>query len=251
MQRLLRIAAGLSGCVALLACLEGPTTGPISQLPAGGKHVLFIGNSLTYTNNLPRTVSDLAASMGDTVRVLDGSLPNFAVIDHALGMSNAVDVIRSQPWNFVVLQQGPTTTQLNRDTLILATKLLDPYVKQAGGRTANLMAWPNIGDEHLFDAVRTSALLAAQSVNGVFMPAGEAWHAAMIADPTIQLYGGDGYHPGPLGTYLAALVVYEGVTGRDARDLPSTAVVAGVTMTVPESTVRLLQKIAHETVAKY
>jgi hypothetical protein len=167
-------------------------------------------------------------------------------------MSNAVPVIQSQPWDYVVLQQGPTTTQLNRDTLIIATKILDPYVKAAGGRTALLMAWPNMDESHLFDAVRRSCLLASQAVpDGVFMPAGEAWRSAIAEDPTIPLYGGDGYHPGPIGTYLMALVIYERVTGKDARLLPGTAVVGGVNMTLPQERVRFLQRIAHETVARF
>jgi hypothetical protein len=246
-----QLLAGALGCATLLACLSDPPTVPITQLPSGGKHVLFVGNSLTYTNDLPRTVADMAASLGDTVRVFDASLPNFAVIDHALGMSNALAIVQSQPWDFVVLQQGPTTTQVNRDTLIIATKIIDPWVRQAGGRTANMMTWPQLGEAFLFDAVRRSAFLAAQAVNGVFMPAGEAWEAVMKADPAVPLYGGDGYHPGPLGTYVAALVVFESVTGRDARDLPDRAVVSGVTLSNPEETVRLLQEVAHSVVSKY
>ena len=256
MNRLFRFVAGavFSGTliVSLAGCLSFDITEPeITRLAAGGKHVLFIGNSLTYTNDLPGTVADLATAAGDTVRVLSVALPNYAVIDHALGMSNALGVIQSQPWDYVVLQQGPTTTQLNRDTLILAAKILDPHVKAAGGRTASMMAWPNMGEGHLFDAVRRSSMLAAQAVNGVFMPAGEAWRAAMDEDPTIPLYGGDGYHPGPVGTYLAALVILESVTGRDARALPAKAVVSGVTLTLPEERVRFLQRIAHETVARF
>lgn len=258
MKRLVRFLSGLglgAGLVAsLLGCLKLEITDPgtdIPELPAGGKHVLFIGNSLTYTNNLPRTVADLASASGDTIRVLEVALPNFAVIDHALGMSNAVSVIQSQSWDYVVLQQGPTTTLINRDTLIIASKLLDPYVKAAGGKIAQLMAWPHMSQPHLFDAVRASSSAAANAVGGVLIPAGQAWREALLLDPTVQLYGGDGYHPGPLGTYLAALVTYERVTGKDARLLPGTAVVAGVTMTVPEATVRFLQSVAHETAAKY
>jgi hypothetical protein len=62
------------------------------------------------------------------------------------------------------------------------------------------------------------------------------------------LYGPDGFHPAPLGTYLAALVVYEGITGHDARLLPQQAVVQGQTLPVAGGTVTLLQRIAHETV---
>ncbi len=79
-------------------------------------------------------------------------------------------------WDYVVLQQGPTTTLVNRDTLVIATKTVDPYVKAAGGRTAILMPWPHIDEPHLFNAVRQSALVASQSVTGgVFLPVGEAW----------------------------------------------------------------------------
>ncbi len=247
-------AATAASLIAFLSgCLKLDITDPgISQLPPGGKRVLFIGNSLTYTNSLPQTVAGLAEASGDTIRVLDVALPNFAVIDHVLGLSNAVDVIRSQSWDYVVLQQGPTTTQVNRDTLIIAAKLIDPYVKAAGGRTAVLMPWPQMHQPHLFDAVRQSALLASQSVQGgVFLPVGEAWRTAREADSSIELYGSDGYHPGPLGTYLAALVIYERVTGKDARQLPGTAVVARVPLAVPEGIVRFLQLVAHETVARF
>src|SRR3954469_4414809 len=88
--------------VAACLSIEDPIEKPLAD---GGHHVLFIGNSLTYTNDLPGTVSDLARSVGDTIRVKSVALPNFAVIDHALGQSNATDVIKSQDWEFVVLQQ--------------------------------------------------------------------------------------------------------------------------------------------------
>jgi hypothetical protein len=214
--------------------------------------VLFIGNSLTYTNNLPGTVAALARAAGDTIRVGEVALPNFAVIDHALGMSNAIDVIKSQSWELVVLQQGPTTTAINRDTLIIATKALDPIVKAAGGRTAQMMTWPQSGFPQQFPAVRASSLAASKSVEGgVFIPAGEAWRVALERDPSLNLYGPDGYHPGALGTYLAALVIYEKVTGHDARALPGTAVVDGMTLSLPETTVRFLQDVAHEVVSLF
>ena len=235
----------------IAACLNVVDPGAIPKLPAGGHHVLFIGNSLTYTNDLPGTVSALANSVGDTIRTASVALPNFAVIDHALGLSNAVDVIKSQQWEFVILQQGPTTTAINRDTLIIATKVLDPIVKSAGGRTAQMMSWPNSNALNLFPLVRATSQAAATSVEGgVFIPVGEAWRVALEQDPTIPLYGADGYHPAPLGTYLAALVIYEKVTGHDARLLPAIGVVAGGALSTSQQQVRLLQAIAHETVVK-
>jgi hypothetical protein len=219
--------------------------------PAPSHRVLFIGNSLTYFNDLPGTVAQLASSVNLTVEVTSVARPNFALIDHVNGKSNAVEVIRTGDWDYVVLQQGPSGLDLSRDTLLLATRLLDPYIKAAGGRSALFMVWPESARFEFFDEVHASYQLAAQEVAGLFLPAGEAWLGAWAADPQLQLYGPDGYHPSELGTYLAALVVFEGITGRDARSLPAEATVSGQRLSVPASRVRLLQQAAHDAVVRF
>jgi len=55
-------------------------------------------------------------------------------MDHALRASNALSVIQSEKWEYVVLQLGPTSTQLNRDTLGKDARSL-PARAIAGGRT--------------------------------------------------------------------------------------------------------------------
>ena len=42
----------------------------------------------------------------------------------------------------------------------------------------------------------------------MLMPVGEAWRGAWRQNPDAPLYGPDGFHPTPTGTYLAALVIY-------------------------------------------
>jgi hypothetical protein len=153
--------------------------------------------------------------------------------------------------DYVVLQQGPTPLPLYRDTLILATKWLQPYIKAAGARSAQLMVWPAATKRASFDDVRRSTQLAAKAVGGVFLPAGEAWRAAWSAGPRIALYGPDGFHPSELGTYLTALVVYEGLTGKDVTTLPARVTVAGKRMQIPSATIQLLQRAAHETVLRF
>jgi hypothetical protein len=216
----------------------------------GGYRVLFIGNSLTYSNDLPGTVARLGAMADVTIYVKSVALPNFAVIDHATGMSNAVETIQEGNWDYVVMQQGPTTTQIGRDTLILAVRQLDPLIRRAGGRPALLMISPPAGNPDAFDAVRQSYQQAAAAVGGLFLPGGEAWRTVLVANPDLPLYGPDGFHPGELGTYLTALVVYEGITGHDARSLPRRAVVAAHPLVLPDATILFLQRVAHETVAR-
>ena len=238
-------------CTLVGACSSGRS--PITPAPArsGVHRVLFIGNSLTYTNDLPGTVASVGLAFGDTVQVKTVAAPNLALIDHVSGQTDAVEAIQSDHWDYVVLQQGPTALPLYRDTLILATRWLDPYIRAAGARSAQLMVWPTVTKRASFDEVRRSNQLAAKAVGGIFLPAGEAWRVAWAGGSRVALYGRDGFHPSPLGTYLTALVVYEGLTGRDVRTLPPRATVAGQRLQVPTATIRRLQEVAHETVVHF
>lgn len=238
----------LSLFLAFAGCLG--TDGPTAPAP-GGHHVLFIGNSLTYTNDLPRTLTDVAALGGDTIRAEMVAYANFALEDH-LAAGTAQQAIALGGWEYVILQQGPSALESSRQSLIAATRTIDGLVRQAGGRTALYMVWPAKVNATDFPRVEGSYLLAAEAVNGVFIPVGLAWTAAWERDPALPLYGGDEFHPSPLGTYLAALVMYEKITGRDARLLPPTITVDGQAWPgVAPAVVRLLQDVAHEANAAY
>ncbi len=232
-------AAGALGCQ--------PASDPVAPLPVGGIRVLFIGNSLTYFNNLPGTLIDLALTTGDTIRAGVVAYPDFALVDH-LNQGAAMRSIASTPWSFVVLQQGPSSLQVNRDSLIALTRLFDGPIKRAGARTALFSVWPQTVNLATLPRAIESYQLAATAVGGVYLPVGAAWQTALAEDATLPLYNADGLHPSELGTYLAALVMYERFTGKDARLLPARAVVAGRALTsTPEPVIRRLQAIAHGT----
>lgn len=240
------------GLAATLLVASGVSCGnTVAPEPIGGIRVLFIGNSLTFLNDLPGTLSRMALAVGDTIHVSSVAQPDFALIDHYQGGSNALEAIASRRWDFVVLQQGPSTTPINRDSLIISTQLFNTRIRQAGATPALYMVWPSRDRIAFFDAARVSYQLAADTVNGIFMPAGRAWITAWESDPSLALYHPDDLHSSALGTYLAALVIYERLTGHDARQLPGSAVVEGNTLNVPEATIRLLQRAAHETNALY
>jgi hypothetical protein len=239
-MRVLASFATLAG----LSCLN--TSQSVTPLPPGGHHVLFVGNSLTYVNDLPATVAAIAQSAGDTIRVATEAQPNLALIDHLTGSSGAVNRIAQGGWEYVVLQQGPTPKGICRDSLILWTKLFDPLIRKIGAKPALFMTWPASNQTGIFDDVRISFQQAAAAVNGVFLPAGEAWRAALRVDANLDVYGPDGFHPSSIGTFLAALEIYERVTGRDVRTLPPFAFSNGQRMGLPEATVRMLQSAAHD-----
>ena len=240
LKRLPGLCLGLS--VMSVACLPGaPPTEPFA---AHAKHVLFVGNSLTNTNDLPRVFQDLAIAGGYDVGVTTLANANAALIDYAYDAS-AMTLVGRGTWDFVVLQQGTTSVAVCRDTLVLAARLMDPYIRRGGGVPALMMSWPSAHRQQLFPNVHDSFALAAQKVDGMFLPVGDAWLEAWKVNSQHGLYGGDGYHQSKAGTYLAALVIYKKLTGKDARALPTDLRVGADKILLPVAQVRQLQEAAH------
>src|SRR6185295_3078149 len=94
----------------LLSCSKDEATTPSGD----ATRVLFIGNSLTYTNDLPSMVEAVASAAGMTFVTQSIALANYALIDH-WNDGVAQGTIRNGNFDFVVLQQGPSSLQLSRD----------------------------------------------------------------------------------------------------------------------------------------
>lgn len=189
-----------------LACSLG-TSGPSSvDIGEADLRVLFIGNSLTYTNDLPGLVEGLASLEGRSLATGTLAFPNASLEDHAA--RDAFAVIRRVRPDIIVLQQGPSSLDESRVHLVHWSQQFAAVAGEHGGRTALLMVWPSSDRLDAFDAVRDSYAAAADAVDGTFIPAGESWRGAWARDPSLQLYGGDGFHPSALGTLAAALTVH-------------------------------------------
>src|SRR5687768_16650040 len=95
----------------LLACL--PPSGTRDHV-----RVLFIGNSLTYENNLPAMIEAVAAQAGLKGRVTcrGVALPDFGLQEH-WEHGEALRGIRQGRWTHVVLQQGPSSMPDSRAVL--------------------------------------------------------------------------------------------------------------------------------------
>lgn len=247
LRTLLSVTLALAALSGAGACQDG--SGPSAGTPS--LRILFIGNSLTYYNDLPGTLASVARTGGDTLGVESVTGPGYALIDHLDGKTTAVAAVKRGGWDVVVLQQGPSTLAVNRDSLVLWTGMFDSIIHPTGARTALYMVWPAGASAQGTEAVRQSYQMAAQSVGGLFLPAGMAVRLALQSDGTLPLLGSDDFHPSPLGTYLVAITMYEKLTGKDARDLPDRAYANGAALDVPASIVQLVQEAAHQANTQY
>lgn len=244
--------AGLVLLTASWACGLGPVQGSAPPSGPGDADlaILFIGNSLTFANHLPAIVEALLDAAGVDAAVSSVALPNAALEDHWNG-SGARAAIGAGGWDWVVLQQGPSATE-GRPSLLEYSQRFAPEVRRSGAEPALYMVWPSRARSRDFDGVFASYSDAARRVDGVFLPAGDAWRRAWAEDPSLQLYGRDGFHPAALGSYLAALTIVDGLTGISALDLPASIDVRTPSgrrrLTVPEPTAGVLRRAARSAV---
>lgn len=189
----------------------------------GPTRILFVGNSLTYSNDLPAMVCAMARSSGRQVTCESVAKPDYGLEEHWNERAARQAIARG--WDVVVLQQGPSALPESRRLLIDFTRRFDAEIEKAGARTALFMVWPSLARRGDFPGVSQSYAAAARDVSGLLLPAGDAWRAAWAVDPALPLYGPDGFHPSPMGTYLSALVIYEQIFAAPppAVPVPATA----------------------------
>jgi hypothetical protein len=215
-----------------------------------GLRILFIGNSLTYTNDVPGILGWILDQAGvQTGRIETAAFPNFGLEDHWTG-GPARSRIAEGDFDVVVMQQGPSATE-GRPSLLEFSELLAEEIVQAGGVPALYMVWPSLAREFDFDGVSDSYRIAAEQADGLLFPAGEAWRAAWEQDPDLDLYGPDGFHPSPMGSYLAALVMAAQLGEIDLQALPAEIPTTSGLVSITEELAALLQAAATEANAEF
>jgi hypothetical protein len=223
----MKALVGLLVATALLA-------GGSARAQSAELRVLFVGNSLTETNDLPARVAALAAATGRKLEYQTITFGGFSLEDH-WSQGDARAALATRSWDVVVMQQGPSALPESQvDLRRWATRWADE-ARSVDTRPALLTVWPESYRRSALREVIASYRRAAQAAGAELLPAGSAWQLTWDCDRRIPLYGSDGFHPSSLGTQTAALVAY----GRLFR-----APVVGLRMPFAARTARLVQKSA-------
>jgi hypothetical protein len=223
--------------------------------------ILFVGNSYTYVNDLPKTIQDLAISKGDSITYTTQATGG-ATAQSLWNSPAVISIIAQGGWDYVVLQcqsQEPAfpPSQVATDTYPFVKKL-DSLVQatnscaetlffmtwgRKNGDAANAAFYPIIGTyDGMQSRLRESYLMFAQDFTASVAPVGVAWKKVRAQYPTIELYNPDESHPSIHGTYLAACVFYSSIFHKVA--IGASFITSGISTTDATS----LQTIASSTV---
>jgi len=233
--------------VALLLFAPGGAGNLKGQAQPKSLRVLFIGNSLTYTNDLPALVEALAEASGAARPVCKAIVAGGYSLEDHWNQGAARKAVAQGGWDVVVLQQGPSASPEGRRSLLEYARRFAQEIRRAGAQPALYMVWPASNRKGDFDGVAESYRLAAADAKGMLFPAGAAWRAAWKRDPTLKLYSEDGLHPTAAGSYLAALTIYKELYKQTPLGLPASLKLRGGTrIDIPAEQARVLQEAAAE-----
>ena len=170
--------------------------------------ILFIGNSLTYYNNLPELVKQNAKEQDVRVKYEMVAKPNYAIVDH-WAEGKVQKLITKKKFDYVILQQGPSSQNEGRQMLIDSGKDYKQLCDKTNTKLCYYMVWPSRTYYHTYDGVIKNHRDAAQLNDAILLPVGEVWKAYFDRTDNFQYYGPDGFHPSLLGSKVAARVIVE------------------------------------------
>lgn len=170
--------------------------------------ILFIGNSLTYTNNLPKLVEDKAKEKGVEIKTKMIAFPDYALLDH-WNDGNIQKEISTKQYDFVIVQQGPSSQNFGREILIDYGKKYNRLCKENGTQLCFFMVWPSLTYYNTFDGVIKNHKEASRLNNAILLPVGEVWKTHFNTTKNFDYYSSDGFHPSLKGSKNAAEIIVE------------------------------------------
>lgn len=200
--------------------------------------VLFIGNSLTYYNDMPAIVMALGRAAGRdiyTKKVTAGSSTMCQQTSSTTEIGRGVEEALREKWDYVVIQ--PSRRITDKETTVktaelAAGRLLDERIKATGAKTVIYGTWGNntgnsgiyvmnsdgvnASKKGTFDISRADHNVYMQSVAREFatmldapMVDGAALFDFVVKNqPAINLYYSDERHPSLYGSYAIACAFY-------------------------------------------
>src|SRR5690606_13764161 len=210
--------------VLLLCCSSGgggtlpPPPPPPPPPPGDGLRIVMLGNSLTNSNDLAAMISELATSVGlPQPAVLPFAYGNWSLEEH-WNTASSMAAVANPATDVVVMQQGPSTLPSSGAHLTEFTgRILTALAP--GARAGMYVVWPEVGGN--FDGGLGNYVATANAHNTAIYPVGHAIRAVLQDHPEVSVLGGDNFHPGVAGTWLAAIVITSVIYDRDPSTMPS------------------------------
>lgn len=181
--------------------------------------VLFVGNSATYVNDLPRMLQRLACEAGyyaDVNMVVKSGAWMTAHADASTDHGKAVLAEIAKGYDIVFLQENSSciSSEENKAKTENAAKILNDAIREAGSLTYFYVRPPTgkdlAGYNSYTQCVEYDKLFEklADEIGATNAYVNRAFAYSIVNNPEINLWGADNAHTGPCGAYLAVCVFF-------------------------------------------
>ena len=186
-------------------------------------NVLFIGNSYTHMNNMPKIFEKIARSKGKDVYADSIAVSGSSLKEHA-GRASTYKKLKSRKWDYVVVQgfsrelAQPADT-ISKNTIPYVQQILDSLYKTSP--CANVYFYMTWGyrfgypeeevintNEKMQARVKEGYLQLQRHFNYPIVPVGLTWAQIKQEYPNVNLYYIDDHHPNVTGSFVIASCFY-------------------------------------------
>jgi len=172
--------------------------------------VLFVGNSFTAKNNIPKLVSEISEQYNVRIETTMSAAEGATLDDHwnhRKGLQTK-KLIAQEKYDFVILQDQSTRPLNYPNETLKSINLFCKYTRLYDSRIGLFLTWskknaPNNAQE----LINKTYLKAAKENNALLIPVGKFWQYSKDKYPTIELYDNDQIHSSSLGAYLSSIII--------------------------------------------
>ena len=196
------------------------------QISFSQEKVLFVGNSMTYYNDMPNLFQEIANHKGKNVEAQYYAPGGTGFVNHYVD-NNVYNLFKNNIWDVVVLQPGtgesagaswPVNTTIERgEKLIDSIKKYSPCAKIFLYEIPyGIKATNNIPDYNDYQSIQTkikdSITKMANALEIPFVPAGESARMHLTNQQDLLLHNNyNDVHPNLNGSYLVACSMFAAI----------------------------------------
>ncbi len=185
--------------------------------------VLFLGNSYTYYNDMPKIFAEICREHGHDVTADSVTHGGYSFEDYLtpgdIDGELFLKKLRENRYDIVVLQEQSVRPALNPDKFLSSLRVLVPMIREAdaepvlyetwgrrdGHETLEKHSWTH---EQMQEKLKDSYTAAGEEFGIRVVYAGERFHRAYRSETGDKVFFEDGTHPSPLGSAIVALEFY-------------------------------------------
>ena len=184
--------------------------------------ILFVGNSFIYYWNLPQVVENMANFSGDSINCKQITIGGANLKKHwSINSSKSYNI---EKYDIAIFNDHSTFPLLELDTCLKYFQFFTSFCHQNSVKPFIYGTWEYAFLEQISRAEDRSTMSILDSIamvnNASYLPIGNAFEYAKQNYPKLSLFEDDNKHPSPIGTYLAACIIYKSVLNKTTMGLP-------------------------------